>query len=286
MLPCMTTRTVHQADGPMGKWILVDWSPACLAGIVERLWHFSGCTALPRERVLPNGLLELIVHLGPRFSLVTADGAAPCAEVGISGIQTRPMIVEAPAESCVVVGIQFSPAGAYAVLRQPLHDLTALDVDLEALLGSAAAELAESCHEAPTTDACLTAARQWILGRLRVQHCVDEPVAWVADQIRQRHGDVSIATLRDRVGLTKSRLASTFREQMGVTPKLYARIHRFRRVVTRLREPSASLGALAVESGYYDQSHLTTEFRELSGLTPGEYLTSTRYSVGNNVAER
>jgi hypothetical protein len=184
-------RKVYQANGPMGEWTLIDSSPACLAGVVERLWHFCGRTALPRERVMPNGLLELIVHLGPRFSLVTADRAVPCAEVGISGIQTRPMIVEAPAESCVVVGMQFTPAGAYAVLRQPLDDLTGLDVDLDALLGSAATELAEACHEAPSADACLDAARQWIHGRLRAQHRVDEPVAWVADRIRRGHGDVS-----------------------------------------------------------------------------------------------
>ncbi|MGQ0766464.1 MAG: helix-turn-helix domain-containing protein [Gemmatimonadota bacterium] len=282
----MMSPRVYQADGPWGKWTFVDWSPACLVGIVERLWYFRGRTALPRERVMPNGLLELIVHLGPRFSLVTADRVAPCAEVGISGIQTCPMIVQAPAESCVVVGVQFTPAGAYGVLRQPLDDLTGLDVDLGPLLGSAATALAEACHKAPTADACLDAARLWILDRLRTQHRLDEPVAWIADRIRRRHGDVSIEALRARVGLTKSRLASTFREQIGVTPKLYARIHRFRHAVTRLREPSASLSALAVESGFYDQSHLTTEFRELSGLTPGEYLTSIKYSTGNNVAER
>ena len=279
-------RRVYRAEGAMGRWTLVESMPECLAGTVERLWYFSGQTALPRERVMPNGVLELIVHLGPCFGIVHNDRTERCAPVGISGIQTRPMIIEAPDEPCRVLGIQFTPAGAYSVLGRPLHELTGLDVDLETLLGAAAIELADTCHEARSAEACLDVAARWILERLRTARCVDPPVAWVAARIRDRHGDVSIEALRERTGLTKSRLATTFREQIGVTPKLYARIHRFRRAITRLHAPSVSLSTLALESGYYDQPHFSAEFRELSGLTPGEFLVALKYETGNNIAER
>jgi len=46
------------------------------------------------------------------------------------------------------------------------------------------------------------------------------------------------------------------------------------------------MSALALESGYYDQPHFSAEFRELSGLTPGEFLVAVKYETGNNIAER
>ncbi len=49
----------HRVDGELGCWTAVEWRPVHLRGVVERLWHFTGRTAHPRERVLPTGLLQL-----------------------------------------------------------------------------------------------------------------------------------------------------------------------------------------------------------------------------------
>jgi len=57
-----------------------------------------------------------------------------------------------------------------------------------------------------------------------------------------------------------------------LTPKLYSRINRLRSVVERVaRGGEVAWADLASEYGYYDQSHLTRDFREFSGVTPGEY---------------
>jgi len=100
----------------------------------------------------------------------------------------------------------------------------------------------------------------------------------MVDQIALSDGRVSIASLRDRTGLSKKRVLEAFREQIGLAPKMYARVLRFRRALSLLHEDAASLAEVALAAGYYDQPHMNLEFRELGGLAPGEFLASTRYS--------
>jgi methylphosphotriester-DNA--protein-cysteine methyltransferase len=275
----------HRVDGELGCWTAVEWRPVHLRGVVERLWHFTGRTAHPRERVLPTGRLQLIVHLGAHYGVVRDDGIARCPALVISGQQTQPVVIQAPETPSTVVGIELTPEGAWRLLRRPLHDLAGLDVDLGDLLGGEAAVLADRCdavaHEA---RACLAAAAGWIEARVGSPDAVDPAIAWIAGRIRRQRGNVAIGALRDTAGLSAGRLATGFRAHIGVTAKTYARIHRFHHAAAQLRAGRAPID-VALDAGYYDQPHLTAEFRELSGLTPAAFAASLGYETGVNVPE-
>jgi methylphosphotriester-DNA--protein-cysteine methyltransferase len=276
---------VHRADGALGCWTAVDWRPAQLHGVVERLWHFRGRTAHPRERVLPTGLLQLIVQLDERYAAVRGSGSERYPALVLSGQQMHATVIEAPACVSTVLGIDFTPEGAHRLLRRPLSELTGHDVDFGDLMGAEAAALAERCdavaHEA---RACLAAAADWIAERLHGAPPVDPAIAWIAAAIRRRRGPVAIGTLRDAAGLSAARLAAGFRQQVGVTAKTYARIRRFHHAAARLRAGGSPLD-VALDAGYYDQPHLTAEFRDLSGLTPAAFAASRGYEIGVNVPE-
>lgn len=276
----------HRIDGELGRWTAVEWRPASLRGVVERLWHFTGRTAHPRERVLPSGQLQLVVHLGDHYGVVRDGGIARCPALVMSGQQTQPFVIQAPDTAATVVGIEFTPEGAYRLLRRPLHDMAGQDVDFGDLVGRDAAELADRCDAvAGDARACLAAAAAWIDGRLGSADGVDPAIAWIAGRIRRRRGDVAIGALRDTAGLTAARLAAGFRAQIGVTAKTYARIHRFRHAAAGLRAGRSPID-VALDAGYYDQPHLTVEFRELSGMTPAAFAASLGYETGVNVPEK
>src|SRR5689334_13428670 len=121
----------HRVTGALGEWTSIHWAPPALAGLVAGLWHFTGRTAHPRERVLPNGQFELIVQLRGRYGIVRPDGGVDrCAVMGVSGLQTRPFVVQAPADTCTVLGIQLTPAGAWRVFGLPLSELAGADIAL------------------------------------------------------------------------------------------------------------------------------------------------------------
>ena len=274
-------------DSPLGRWVYSEWRPlpgTPLSAVVERVWHFDGVTTHRRERVFPNGMVELIVHLGERYRLVEGMGTTLCGTTCMTGLQTAPIVVEAPACPCRVLGIRLYPAGAYAVLARPLDAMSGLTVDLPDLVGRAAEELADRCHAVEVEEVFAIASR-WIGERAARSPAADPAIAWIAAQIERREGAVSIAALRERTGLTKTRLATAFREQIGVTPKLYARILRFRRALALVNEGTAPLADVALAAGYYDQPHMNAEFRELGGLAPREFLAATRYERSVSLAE-
>lgn len=94
-----------------------------------------------------------------------------------------------------------------------------------------------------------------------------------------------IGTLRQRSGLSPARLVSAFRAQVGTSPKRFARIVRFRRALDLLHESGRSVTDVALVAGYFDQPHLHGDFRELAGMTPGEFLAARRFARGVSVAE-
>jgi AraC-like DNA-binding protein len=79
-----------------------------------------------------------------------------------------------------------------------------------------------------------------------------------------RHGDIRVRDLAASCGMSERQLERLFAEKVGVSPKLYARIRRFRSVLTQFDDPAEPtaprLADLAAWFGYVDQSHLTRDF--------------------------
>ena len=88
--------------------------------------------------------------------------------------------------------------------------------------------------------------------------------------------DAAIAELRRATGFSKRRLVGAFRDEIGVPPKLYARLVRFQRASALLDAGAATLAEVALAAGYYDQPHMNAEFREFARLTPRRYLAARR----------
>ncbi len=79
------------------------------------------------------------------------------------------------------------------------------------------------------------------------------------------------------LGVSERHLRRVFREAVGVSPKAFAKITRFRRALRAAREDGhASWANIAATAGYYDQAHLIAEFRAIAGVTPRALLGELR----------
>jgi methylphosphotriester-DNA--protein-cysteine methyltransferase len=135
-------------------------------------------------------------------------------------------------------------------------------------------ELAARCRDAVRVEERFRVAAAWVSARVAWSRPVDPVIAWAATQIERSGGAVPIGALRAETGFSKTRLVAAFRDQIGVAPKLYARIVRFNRVLAALQDGSAPFADVALAAGYYDQPHMNAEFREFTGLAPRELLSA------------
>lgn len=81
---------------------------------------------------------------------------------------------------------------------------------------------------------------------------------------------ISIETLAQQVQLSPSYLIRRFRQQLGLPPHAYQRQWQLLQVKQSLRSEQP-LAAIAMEHGFYDQSHLTRYFKRAFGVTPNQY---------------
>ncbi|TDB92753.1 AraC family transcriptional regulator [Micromonospora fluostatini] len=99
-------------------------------------------------------------------------------------------------------------------------------------------------------------------------------------------GSVGVGALADELGWSRRHLAATFRREVGLPPKVTARLLRFARAhaaLTADRPPGTAApgGAeVAARYGYSDQSHLIREFHEFAGVTPAALLRSHSSNAG------
>ncbi|MDT0269904.1 AraC family transcriptional regulator [Streptomyces sp. DSM 44915] len=82
-----------------------------------------------------------------------------------------------------------------------------------------------------------------------------------------------VAAVAARLRLGERRLRALFTEATGLSPKRFARIDRLRAV---LAAEAGRWSEIAVAAGYYDQSHLTAEFRHFMGVPPAAFTAGRR----------
>jgi methylphosphotriester-DNA--protein-cysteine methyltransferase len=247
-----------------------------LAPFVACFWLLrdsaDGAAPAP-QRVLPDGCVESVFHLGRPFHRRAPGGDwLRQPEAILVGQITGPILL-APGGEVDVVGVRWRPAGAHAFLGRPLAELTDREVALEDL-DSGSRELVERLRAAARPAARIELLEAWLWERLASAPAAEGRVELAVRLLLTSGGRLPVSVVADRLGTSVRQLQRAFRERVGVGPKFLARLVRFQRFVRALPRSSAEgVAALALAAGYCDQAHLIREFRELAGETPGRFAS-------------
>ena len=230
-----------------------------LSGYVDHVRvvsHGSECEPYVR---LPDGQVELIARLG--------DGGASLSVVGTRSFALSK--ASTPFAESVIV--RFKPGRAFPFFGVPVEKLTDRVVPLDELRCSLEASLLETLR-ASTPVARAHALQDALCRELAAP--AFEPVG--VPVVRRALEAIStaihlprVAELARELGVSERHLRRAFGEVVGLTPKEYLRVARFRRALRHARRArGSSWTRIAHEHGYYDQAHLNAEFRALTGRAP------------------
>lgn len=228
----------------------------------------------PADRVLPGGgTVELMIDLLDDEVLLD-DGGPVRLRSGalVAGVRTRSYCVEPRRR--MAIGVHFKPGGAFAFLGISPAEIVNAHVALADLWGTEGSLLREQLLEARSVESRFTLIERALLRRLVRARRRHPAVAGALEALR---GEARVADVADLVGLGRRRLRDVFTCEVGVAPKLYARLHRFHGVKAYVASsPSVpAWAALAATAGYADQSHLIRDFIDFAGVSPSEYLRSS-----------
>lgn len=246
---------------------------APLDAFVDFIWVAERyVAATPRERILPSGALAIVINLAaPRFHTYDSDAApVDLPPAVVCGPRARPLVIDT-STMLTTVGVHFKPGGARAFVGAA-DALEEQFVPLESLWGRAAATLRERLLETPAALARARLVETALLGFVRGS-TETSPALRGSLAAFDEEGLCSVEEVRNRFGLSPKRLLALFKEDVGLGPKAYWRIRRFRAALRHL-EAGATGAALAADAGYADQAHFIREFRTLAGSSPREYLAT------------
>jgi AraC-like DNA-binding protein len=233
-------------------------------------WCEDLATALSR-RELPAEEAPLIINFGAPFRLYAPGTARHGRELAsfVTGAYDTYQIVE----SCGASGgvqANFTLLGMRLLVGRPIEDMTNVAVSPEDVFGSFARELADRLFEAPSWEARFALLDRALAARIFGSRSVPCGVRHAWDRLVASGGHARIGDLAGESGWSRRHFIAQFRHELGISPKVFARILRFGRFVRMLKQDGpADLAALAATAGYYDQSHLARDVREFAGQTPG-----------------
>ncbi|HEY2600165.1 MAG TPA: helix-turn-helix domain-containing protein [Thermoleophilaceae bacterium] len=264
--------TRHRSE--LGWWEMAARDPhPLLAGHVLRYAGYMERTNVPLRRLeAPFGGIVVILSFEERLRLVDAGGREEIHTSFSAGLSDGPTFTEHGGNQHGIQ-VDLTPPAARALLGRPLRELTNRVVSLEEILGADARRLIERLHDEPSWDARF-ALLDRELGR-RLEAARTPPAAVVAawQRLRDTDGRAEISALADELGYSRRRLSARFGEELGLSPKTFARVLRFERAAAQIGlDDGARFAEIAQECGYYDQAHLNRDFREFAGTSPGDYV--------------
>jgi AraC-like DNA-binding protein len=244
---------------PLDRWLRCVWWARDLEPSGDRA----------PERIVPDGCLELVLHLGDPFVRLETDGSTPRQRSAIlAGQQLAPLRVR-PTGRVFLFGLRFQPWAGAACLGASARDLTGRLVSADEGLGAAARELEDAVRAAPDDRERVRRALAWVWGRVRSRPTPPREVVGAVQELERAGGGPRVAELAEHLGVGTRRLERGFRDHVGLAPKSLARVLRLQAVLRRLRSgPAVPWSRVALDGGFADQAHLVREFQALAGLSP------------------
>ncbi len=229
------------------------------------------------HRALPDNCIELIFYCQGKLSISSAEGEE--GNTFTSGVfgQAQKFRQFKTKSNFHLFGVHLYPHTFRMVFNLPAHHLYNEKVDSETLWGVEGKMLEEKVISANTNEQRVRLVSDFLLGKLRVSH--DKAFVRHIRSVIDNNTLLSIPSFAHDCNLSRRQFERKFRDFSGFSPKDFFDVVRFKKVLYEMEQRRKSLAQIAVDAGYYDQSHLSNEFKRLSGYSPKEYFVNHTEAV-------
>jgi AraC-like DNA-binding protein len=241
--------------------------PASLAYFVQNFWIVRWDlppNASQRAETLPhpNVHLALEQHAGRIYGVL--DGRFTRTLEGAGG----------------VFGVKFRAGGFRPFLGRSVATLRNRYIAFEEVFGAPASRLLDELFSASGDSQMAEVVARFLTSRLPAEDPHVDRIAGIVEGIAADPTIVSVDQVGERCAMGKRTLQRLFNEYVGTTPKWVINRYRLHEALARLHSGAElDWAQLAVDLGYFDQSHFIRDFRAVVGLSPAQYLRTRETSA-------
>jgi AraC-like DNA-binding protein len=248
----------------------------------RELKEFVRCYALREIECTNAGLAQpdvatvtevIAFYLNGQTFIDSPDGQSKlCPQINVFGPITPPCGGAHFSGHILGFGIFLKPLALWQLFRIPPGILANKVCDGVDLLGKGIQDLWSMLAESKTFQESARAVEEYLLP-FAINALPRTDMMKTARYMTRQRGITRIDALAFHTGLSVRQYERRFVEEMGVTPKLFARVTRFGMALDEKRlAPDRSWASIAHELAYFDQMHMVRDFQSLGGNAPGEVL--------------
>jgi len=251
--------------------------PALRPYVGDLIGYASYGYPMELHRGLPSRFMTLVITLDEPLGVAWPGRPVDKYDALAGGLHSTAVHI-GQTDSRAGVQVSLTPPAARELFGLPAGQLASIVVGLDEVFGRSARELTEQLREEPSWDRRFDLIEGLLLEQLGQRNAgtAQPEVDWAWQRLCTSHGAIGIQQLATEVGWSRRHLTDRFTRELGLAPKVAARVLRFERVTGHLRRhPRTRLADLSAAAGYADQAHLTRECVRLAGLPPAA-LTAER----------
>lgn len=217
--------------------------------------------------IFPNATANLAISLGDDH--IPKDNSRTKSFVSAACTQSLAL---KRTKNFKTISIQFNPYGLYHLLRIPMKELknTLLPIDVF-FRASEIETLYDKLHENKDIAQKFYVLENFVFQQIKSDYI--NPRLSLAINLATNQNLQNMDQLSSALCLSSRGLRKIFSQHIGMSPKYYSKIVRFNKASKQIiKSPGTKLTAIALDSGYFDQSHFIKDFKHFSGVSPSHFL--------------
>lgn len=191
------------------------------------------------------------------------------ARTVIFGQQVSRLNLHLTQDDYMMFDVSFQPGILAKFIRLPLREFVNQNVDAEAVLSREVYQLNDRLANADNYEQMIELVEEYLWNRIQWLNISLDPIDKISRLVVANAQPLSLDQWANEACLSVSAFERRFSQQLGVSPKLFARIIRFDQVM-KLREqnPQFDWLSIALRAGYTDYQHLVKDFKQFAAATP------------------
>ncbi|RYY12093.1 MAG: AraC family transcriptional regulator [Chitinophagaceae bacterium] len=175
------------------------------------------------------------------------------------------------------IGVCFHPAAFRKFFKIPADNLTDTCLDVSEIHSSAHRDISVRLIDGNNLKERAGMLITYLDACLATNMIKQDLVTDIAvSSIISSAGNLSLPDLQKRLHISERSLERRFKENVGISARLFARICRFQDAIRQVRGQNfEKLSDIAYQNGYADQSHFIRSFRSFAGCSPNQYINQT-----------
>lgn len=242
-----------------------------IKNFIECYWTIDDeHSILVHQKIVPDGFPEIIFHYGDPYRILITGKWEVQADFLLAGQITKFFLLENTGKTGVF-GIKFKPAAIHQLFGISMEEYNDKVIDLNDTIKPDLKTVKQILVNNTTHENRIFQLNFFFETLIKTKQLKPGLIESAIDLINKRKGMITVSELSKASFIGERQFLNQFKQQVGLSPKLYSRIIRLNYIFQLVNEKKEKWSTLAYEAAYFDQAHFIRDFKKFTGDNPRQY---------------